>query len=61
MERAGAQRSLPGMATKPGRSRDGVLLFNVLFRMGLADESDRDREKAARRYFDEHGQWPDEA
>jgi hypothetical protein len=22
---------------------------------------DRDREEAARRYFDEHGHWPDEA
>jgi hypothetical protein len=38
-----------------------VLLFNALFRMGLADESDREREEAARRYFDEHGHWPDES
>src|SRR5512133_3926102 len=37
-----------------------ALLFNVLFRIGLADESDREREEAARRYFDEHGHWPDE-
>jgi hypothetical protein len=37
-----------------------VLLFNVLFRMGLADASDREREEAARGYFDEHGRWPDE-
>ena len=36
-----------------------VLLFSLLFRMGLADESDREREEAARRYFDEHGRWPD--
>jgi hypothetical protein len=38
-----------------------VLLFNALVRMGLADESDREREEAARRYFDAHGHWPDES
>jgi hypothetical protein len=38
-----------------------TLLFSALLRMGLADESDREREEAARRYFDEYGHWPDEA
>jgi len=37
-----------------------VLLLNVLFRIGVSGESDRDREEAARVYFDEHGHWPDE-
>ena len=37
-----------------------VLLMNVLFRIGVEGEKDRDREDAARAYFDEHGQWPDE-
>ena len=37
-----------------------VLLLNVFFRIGMEGESDRDREEAARVYFDEHGHWPDE-
>ncbi|MGZ4203002.1 MAG: hypothetical protein ACXVRH_13190 [Thermoleophilaceae bacterium] len=35
-----------------------VLLFNMLLRMGTED-GQHDREEAARRYFDEHGRWPD--
>ena len=38
-----------------------VLLLNLLFRIGMEGDKDRDREEAARRYFDEHGHWPDEA
>ena len=37
-----------------------VLLLNVFFRIGVEGERDRDREEAARVYFDEHGHWPDE-
>ncbi len=37
-----------------------VLLLNVLFRIGVEGDADRDREEAARVYFDEHGHWPDE-
>ena len=37
-----------------------VLLLNVLYRMGVQGDRDRDREEAARRYFDEHGHWPDQ-
>jgi hypothetical protein len=36
-----------------------VLLLNLLFRMGVEGDRDREREEAARRYFDEHGHWPD--
>ena len=35
-----------------------VLLLNVLYRMGVEGDKDRDREEEARRYFDEHGHWP---
>jgi hypothetical protein len=35
-----------------------VLLLNLLFRMGVEGDRDREREEAARRYFDEHGHWP---
>jgi hypothetical protein len=37
-----------------------VVLLNLFFRMGTQGDSDRDREEAARVYFDEHGHWPDE-
>ena len=37
-----------------------VLLMNVFFRIGVEGDRDRDREEAARVYFDEHGHWPDE-
>ena len=37
-----------------------VVLMNVFFRIGAEGENDRDREEAARLYFDEHGYWPDE-
>jgi uncharacterized membrane protein YoaK (UPF0700 family) len=36
-----------------------VLLLNVLHRMGVEGDKDRDREDKARAYFDEHGRWPD--
>ncbi len=37
-----------------------VLLMNVLFRIGARGDRERDEEQEARRYFDEHGRWPDE-
>jgi hypothetical protein len=37
-----------------------VLLLNLFFRLGVEGETDRDKEEAARVYFDEHGHWPDE-
>jgi hypothetical protein len=37
-----------------------VLLLNVLHRMGVEGDRERDREEAARAYFDEHGRWPGE-
>jgi len=36
-----------------------VLLLNVLHRMGVEGDKERDREEAARQYFDKHGRWPD--
>jgi hypothetical protein len=38
-----------------------VWLLNVIFRVGVQGEHDRDAEDAARAYYDEHGYWPDEA
>ena len=37
-----------------------VLMLNVIFRVGALGDRDRDEEDAARRFFDEHGHWPDE-
>ncbi len=37
-----------------------VLLLNVLFRIGVEGDKARDREEEARRFFDEHGRWPDD-
>ena len=38
-----------------------ILLLNVLYRVGVSGDRERDREAAARDFFDEHGHWPDEA
>jgi hypothetical protein len=38
-----------------------VWLLNVIFRVGVQGERDRDEEDAARDFYDEHGYWPDEA
>jgi hypothetical protein len=35
-----------------------VLLLNLLYRIGVQGDKERDREEEARRYFDEHGRWP---
>lgn len=37
-----------------------IYLMNVLLRIGVVGDRERDREDAARAYFDEHGRWPDE-
>lgn len=37
-----------------------VVLWNLLLRLGASGDRDRDREAAAREFYDEHGRWPDE-
>jgi hypothetical protein len=37
-----------------------VLLINFLFRLGVSGDLEREQEEAARRYFDEHGVWPED-
>lgn len=37
-----------------------VIMINVLFRLGVSGDREREAEEQARRYFDEHGAWPDE-
>ena len=37
-----------------------ILLLNVLHRVGVSGDEERDREAQARDYYDRHGHWPDE-
>jgi hypothetical protein len=37
-----------------------IWMVNWMFRMSVESNRDREREEAAREYFDEHGRWPDE-
>jgi membrane protein implicated in regulation of membrane protease activity len=37
-----------------------VWMVNWMFRMSVDSNRDREREEAAREFFDEHGYWPDE-
>jgi len=37
-----------------------VWLLNWTYRIGASGDREREEEEAARRYFDEHGHWPDE-
>jgi hypothetical protein len=37
-----------------------VLLLNILYRVGVSGDRERDDEEAARVFYDEHGRWPDE-
>jgi hypothetical protein len=37
-----------------------VVLANVLVRLGLQSERDREREQQNRRFFSRHGRWPDD-
>jgi hypothetical protein len=38
-----------------------VWLLNVIFRVGVQGERERDAEDEARDFYAEHGHWPDEA
>jgi hypothetical protein len=37
-----------------------LFLMNVLMRVGISGDRDRDEEDEARAYFDRHGRWPGE-
>jgi len=37
-----------------------LLLFTTVFRMGATGDLERLDEEAARRFYAEHGHWPDE-
>jgi hypothetical protein len=35
-----------------------IYFVNWLFRIGVEGDLEREREDAARKYFDQHGRWP---
>jgi hypothetical protein len=35
-----------------------VILINVMYRLSVSGEEEREREERARIYLDEHGEWP---
>jgi hypothetical protein len=37
-----------------------VALINLLYRLGVAGDRERDDEERAREFFSAHGYWPDE-
>jgi hypothetical protein len=37
-----------------------IWILNILFRIGVKGDIERDEEDAARTFFDQHGYWPDE-
>jgi hypothetical protein len=37
-----------------------LFLMNILMRVGITGDKDRDDEDEARAYFDRHGRWPGE-
>ena len=37
-----------------------IALLNILHRIGVSGDSERDDEIAAREFFDAHGRWPDD-
>jgi hypothetical protein len=39
----------------------GLLMVAVILWFLVTGHDDRDRDEAARRFYDEHGHWPDEA
>jgi len=36
-----------------------IYFLNWLFRIGVTGDREREREDAAREYFDRHGHWPE--
>ena len=38
-----------------------IWLFGWLFRQGIAGDTERDEEEAARDFLDRHGRWPTDA
>jgi hypothetical protein len=56
----GSPEALEGGAAIVGAGAS-IWLINLLFRIGVTGDRERDEEDAARAYFDRTGHWPDEA
>jgi hypothetical protein len=38
-----------------------LIMLNVLYRLGVSGDREREQEEEARTFFDRYGHWPDEA
>lgn len=57
---AGADRAAFEVGTPIASAGLVIFFVNFLVRLSIHEERDRDRDEAQRRYFAEHGHWPDE-
>lgn len=55
MDESGLEAAVLGVA-----AGSSLWLITVLMRVGIVGDVERDAEDAARRFYDEHGHWPDE-
>jgi hypothetical protein len=55
----GSADAAPGGAAVIGAGLS-IALLNLLYRVGVGGEAERDAEEAARDYYTAHGRWPDE-
>ena len=37
-----------------------IIMLNVLYRLGVEGDAEREQEEQARRYLEEHGEWPED-
>lgn len=56
---SGGEDNLEGGAAVVGAGLS-IYLMNVLWRVGVSGDHERDDERRAREYYDQHGRWPDE-
>lgn len=54
-----SEDSLEGGAAIVGAGMS-IWLMNILFRIGISGDREREDEADARTYFDKHGRWPDD-
>ncbi len=60
---------LVAIAVRPADAEGGAMivgaglsvwLLNLLYRVGVSGDRERDREDRAREFYDRHGRWPDD-
>jgi hypothetical protein len=54
----GGDQGVEGWALFTGAALS-IWVIGLIVRIGISGDEERSREDEARRYFDEHGRWPD--